>query len=76
MIILQFISNVITDTFYITASLNEEDKELNITIEVLKFENPNHLPLGENVTLICKTKWMSSVIVWAFNDKNVSENDG
>lgn len=56
--------------------LDEEDKELNITIEVLKFENPTLLPLGENVTIICKTKWMSSEIMWTFNDKNVSEKDG
>lgn len=56
--------------------VDEDDKELNITIEVLKFENPNQLPLGENVTIICKTKWMSSEIMWTFNDKNVSEKDG
>lgn len=62
--------------FLFTVVLDEEDKELNITTEVLKFENPNHLPLGENVTIICKTKWMSSQIMWTFNDKNVSEKDG
>ncbi|XP_076262498.1 protein tyrosine phosphatase 69D isoform X2 [Rhynchophorus ferrugineus] len=53
-----------------------DDKELNITIEVLKHDNPSHLPLGENVTIICKTKWMSSQIWWTFNDKNVSEQEG
>lgn len=54
----------------------QDDKELNITIEVLKHENPSHLPLGENVTIICKTKWMSSLMWWTFNDKNVSEQEG
>lgn len=62
--------------FLFTVVLDEEDKELNITTEVLKFENPNQLPLGQNVTIICKTKWMSSQIMWTFNDKNVSEKDG
>lgn len=47
-----------------------------MTIEVLKHENPLRLPLGENVTIICKTKWMSSHMLWTFNDNNVSELDG
>lgn len=52
------------------------DKDLNITIEVLKYDNPTNLPLGENVTIICKTKWMSSKMLWTFNDKNVSDQEG
>nr|XP_023023889.1 tyrosine-protein phosphatase 69D isoform X2 [Leptinotarsa decemlineata] len=56
--------------------LDEEDKDLNITIEVLKHEIPNQLPLGENITIICKTKWMSSEMMWMFNDKDVSEQEG
>ncbi|CAH1153419.1 unnamed protein product [Phaedon cochleariae] len=56
--------------------LDEEDKDVNITIEVLKHESPNQLPLGENITIICKTKWMSSEMMWTFNDKNVSEQAG
>lgn len=53
-----------------------DDKELNITIKVLKHENPLQLPLGNNITIICKTKWMSSKIWWTFNDKNISEDEG
>ncbi|KAJ8945607.1 hypothetical protein NQ314_009134 [Rhamnusium bicolor] len=56
--------------------VDEDDKELNITIEVLKHEIPNQLPLGGNITIICKTKWMSSEMMWTFNDKNVSEQEG
>ncbi|KAG5874257.1 hypothetical protein JTB14_028068 [Gonioctena quinquepunctata] len=56
--------------------IDEEDKDLNITIEVLKHELPNQLPLGENITIICKTKWMSSEMMWMFNDRDVSEQDG
>ncbi|CAH1103184.1 unnamed protein product [Psylliodes chrysocephalus] len=56
--------------------LDEEDKDLNITIEVLKHELPNQLPLGDNITIICKTKWMSSEMMWTFNDKNISEQAG
>ncbi|CAG9763906.1 unnamed protein product [Ceutorhynchus assimilis] len=52
------------------------DKDLNMTIEVLRHENPLKLPLGENVTIICKTKWMSSHMLWTFNENNVSEQDG
>ncbi|XP_048526758.1 tyrosine-protein phosphatase 69D isoform X2 [Dendroctonus ponderosae] len=52
------------------------DKELNITIEVDKHANPLRLPLGENVTIICKTKWMDSHMMWTFNDKTVSAQDG
>ncbi|KAJ8982827.1 hypothetical protein NQ317_010448 [Molorchus minor] len=69
-------------TYHIVSSnpigmfLEEDDKELNITIEVLKHELPHQLPLGENITLICKTKWMSSQMMWTFNDKNVSEQEG
>lgn len=59
-----------------TEEFPQVDKELNMTIEVLKHENPLRLPLGENVTIICKTKWMSSHMLWTFNDKNVSEQDG
>ncbi|XP_060537066.1 tyrosine-protein phosphatase 69D [Cylas formicarius] len=54
----------------------QDDKELNMTIEVLKYEVPSQLPLGENVTIICKTKWMSGNMWWTFNDKNVSEQEG
>ncbi|XP_066158731.1 tyrosine-protein phosphatase 69D isoform X1 [Euwallacea fornicatus] len=55
---------------------SQVDKELNMTIEVLKYENPLRLPLGENVTVICKTKWMLSHMLWTFNEKNVSDQDG
>ncbi|XP_072401913.1 tyrosine-protein phosphatase 69D isoform X2 [Diabrotica undecimpunctata] len=56
--------------------IDEEDKDLNITVEVLKHELPNQLPLGDNITIICKTKWMSSEMMWTFNDTNVSELPG
>ncbi|CAG9828512.1 unnamed protein product [Diabrotica balteata] len=56
--------------------VHEEDKDLNITVEVLKHELPNQLPLGDNITIICKTKWMSSEMMWTFNDTNVSELPG
>ncbi|XP_050313580.1 tyrosine-protein phosphatase 69D isoform X2 [Anthonomus grandis grandis] len=59
----------------------QADKEVNMTIEVLKYENPLRLPLGENVTLICKTKWMTSKMMWGFNDQvldtnQINEQDG
>lgn len=57
-------------------ALNEQDKEMNITIEVPKVENPNQIPLGQSVDIICRTKWMSSKIFWNFNDKDISKYDG
>lgn len=57
-------------------SLDEKDKDLNTTIQVLKHEFPNQLPLGENITMICKTKWISSIMMWFFNEENVAEMDG
>ncbi|VEN39033.1 unnamed protein product [Callosobruchus maculatus] len=64
--------------FYTVTSnpVDEEDKDLNVTIKVLKHENPSLLPLGENITMICKTRWMHSEMMWTYNEKNVSEQDG
>lgn len=44
------------------------------TTEVLNF-NSNQLPIGYNVTVICKTTIMGSYIWWQFNNKNVTEED-
>ncbi|CAH0562390.1 unnamed protein product [Brassicogethes aeneus] len=57
-------------------SYTEDDKELNMTIKVLRHEDHNKLPLGDNVTIICKTKWMTSKMWWTFNEKNISEQEG
>ncbi|XP_049820439.1 tyrosine-protein phosphatase 69D isoform X3 [Aethina tumida] len=54
----------------------EDDKELNMTIKVLRHDNPTRLPLGDNITIICKTKWMTSNMWWTFNEKNISEQEG
>lgn len=47
---------------------------MNTTTEVLNF-NPTELPMGYNVTVLCKTKIMGSYMWWQFNDKNVTEED-
>lgn len=54
--------------------LDQDDDELKTTTEVLDL-NHNELPMGYNVTIICKTKMMHSDIWWQFNDKNVTEED-
>nr|XP_022914694.1 tyrosine-protein phosphatase 69D [Onthophagus taurus] len=53
-----------------------DNDELITTIEVLEVDDPNALNYGANVTIICKTKILSSSMWWTFNENNVSRDDG
>lgn len=38
--------------------------------------NNSELPLGQNVTVICKTKLEKASIWWHFQDKNLTKEQG
>jgi protein-tyrosine phosphatase len=55
-------------------AVDPEDEERAVTIEVLNYK-PNQLPFGENVTIICKSKWIDSFILWTFCEKNITDGE-
>ncbi|XP_017783668.1 PREDICTED: tyrosine-protein phosphatase 69D isoform X2 [Nicrophorus vespilloides] len=54
--------------------LDENEEYLNTTIEINPSYPPDSLPYGENVSLICKTKLIDSMIWWTFNNENVTDD--
>ena len=61
--------------FYVNKKiLDPEDEERAVTIEVLTF-NSTQLPYGENVTIICKSKWVDSFILWTFDERNITDGE-
>lgn len=56
---------------FIQEQFPQAEDDLAPIIEVLNYD-PQRLPLGQNVTVICKTKLEKSVIVWTFSDKNLN----
>lgn len=64
----------ITYQFHVFTESFQDDDELKTTTEVLSY-NAKELPIGSNVTVLCKTKIMGSYMWWQFNDKNVTEED-
>ncbi|XP_063928101.1 tyrosine-protein phosphatase 69D isoform X3 [Zophobas morio] len=55
-------------------AIDPEDEERAVTIEVLTF-NSTQLPYGENVTIICKSKWVDSFILWTFDERNITDGE-
>ncbi|XP_044257494.1 tyrosine-protein phosphatase 69D isoform X1 [Tribolium madens] len=55
-------------------AVDPEDDERAVTIEVLNY-NPNQLPFGGNVTIICKSEWIDSFILWTFCEKNITDGE-
>lgn len=53
----------------------EDNDELTTFIEVMGY-NHSELPLGQNVTVICKTKLEKASIWWHFQDKNLTREQG
>lgn len=53
----------------------EDNDDLTTFIEVMGY-NHSELPLGQNVTVICKTKLEKASIWWHFQDKNLTREQG
>lgn len=56
-------------------SAGEDNDDLTTFIEVMGY-NHSELPLGQNVTVICKTKLEKASIWWHFQDKNLTREQG
>lgn len=51
------------------------DEEIEVTAQVLIYK-PNEIPMGSNVSIMCKTTLVPSLMWWIFNSKNISSQDG
>ncbi|KAK9890199.1 hypothetical protein WA026_010310 [Henosepilachna vigintioctopunctata] len=53
----------------------DEEKEISVFIDVLDYK-PTEIPIGSNVTIMCRTTMMGSTLVWIFDSKNITEEKG
>ncbi|KAL3289467.1 hypothetical protein HHI36_022890 [Cryptolaemus montrouzieri] len=53
----------------------DEEKEISVFIDVLNYK-PTEIPIGSNITIMCRTTMTASTISWIFDSKNITEQKG
>ncbi|XP_044765827.1 tyrosine-protein phosphatase 69D [Coccinella septempunctata] len=53
----------------------DEEKEISVFINVLIYK-PTEIPIGSNVTIMCRTTMAESTLDWIFGSKNITEQEG
>lgn len=53
----------------------DEEKEISVFINVLIYK-PTEIPIGSNVTIMCRTTMAESTLAWIFDSKNITEQKG